>query len=183
MSARRIAFAGASGTGKTTLVREMNKTLRLPVCPVGSRSVSSAMGYDSPYDVDAAGDRSAFQLRLLREKASWEKEHQSFITDRTHFDNLAYTAMHAAESLDMDFLNEIVESSWVYTHVFFLPADESTDFISLGADGARVDSLAYHRVYSVLLRGLLERHCKQFTVVRHRDAHRLLGFFGLEATP
>ena len=178
----RIAFAGASGTGKTTLVQKMNEGLRLPVCPVGSRSVSAAMGFASPYDVDAAGERATFQRRLLREKASWETSHQDFITDRTHFDNLAYTAMHAPAALDMGFLTEVIQAAQAYTHVFFLPVEVPSDFISTASNNARIDNLTYHMVYSTLLRGLLERHCKRLTVVRHRDADRLLGLWK-EATP
>ena len=64
----RIAMAGASGTGKTTLMNFLAKEYGLPVNPVGSRSVSAAMGFASPYDVDKAGKRSEFQRRLVTEK-------------------------------------------------------------------------------------------------------------------
>lgn len=50
----RVAFAGSSGTGKTTLARFVSETYGLPINPVGSRSVSQAMGFSSPYDVDRA---------------------------------------------------------------------------------------------------------------------------------
>lgn len=50
----RIAFAGSSGTGKTTLARFVSETYGLPINPVGSRSVAQAMGFSSPYDVDRA---------------------------------------------------------------------------------------------------------------------------------
>lgn len=62
----RIAFAGSSGTGKSTLARWLvssdgPKTTRgLPICPVGARSVARDMGFvgpdgeGRPYDVDRA---------------------------------------------------------------------------------------------------------------------------------
>lgn len=50
----RIAFCGASGTGKTTLAKAIQQKYGLELNPVGSRSVSKAMGFDSPYDVDKA---------------------------------------------------------------------------------------------------------------------------------
>ena len=56
----RIAFCGASGTGKSTLAKwivENAAELKLDgieLNPVGSRSVAKAMGFSSPYDVDKA---------------------------------------------------------------------------------------------------------------------------------
>ncbi len=44
----RIAFLGASGTGKTTLTTAIAKIRDLPICPVGSRSVAQAMGFVHP---------------------------------------------------------------------------------------------------------------------------------------
>src|SRR5271170_3399791 len=87
----RVAICGASGTGKTTLATFISETYGIPMNPVGSRSVSKAMGFDSPYDVDKAGKRAEFQRRLVTEKCEWEAAHDTFVTDRTTFDNLAYT--------------------------------------------------------------------------------------------
>jgi hypothetical protein len=56
----KIAFAGASGTGKSTLARWTAETYNLPFNPVGSRSVAKSMGFvgedgeGRPYDVDQA---------------------------------------------------------------------------------------------------------------------------------
>jgi len=50
----KIAFAGASGTGKTTLAKYLSEKLDLPFNPVGARSVAKKMGFDNPYDVDRA---------------------------------------------------------------------------------------------------------------------------------
>jgi hypothetical protein len=53
-SPMRIAFCGASGTGKTTLARFLSERFELPLNPTGSRSTAKALGFDSPYDVDKA---------------------------------------------------------------------------------------------------------------------------------
>lgn len=56
----KVAFAGASGTGKSTLARWVAETYNLPFNPVGSRSVAKSMGFvgedgeGRPYDVDQA---------------------------------------------------------------------------------------------------------------------------------
>lgn len=50
----RLAFCGASGTGKTTLARMWSRLTGDELNPVGSRSVAAEMGFRSPYDVDRA---------------------------------------------------------------------------------------------------------------------------------
>jgi len=57
----KIAFIGASGTGKSTLARFIAERFNLPINPVGSRSVAKEMGFvdpvtgeGRPYDVDRA---------------------------------------------------------------------------------------------------------------------------------
>lgn len=57
----RIAFTGASGTGKSTLAQWLSRELSLPMNPVGARSVAKDMGFvdfasgePRPYLVDRA---------------------------------------------------------------------------------------------------------------------------------
>lgn len=57
----RIAFAGSSGTGKTTLAKYVAEHLKIPFNPVGARSVAESLGFideetgePRPYDVDRA---------------------------------------------------------------------------------------------------------------------------------
>jgi cytidylate kinase len=66
---KRIAFCGASGTGKTTLATWLAEKLGLPLNPVGSRSVAKSMGFDSPYDVDRA-DLAVYSALLALEEDS-----------------------------------------------------------------------------------------------------------------
>ena len=69
----RVAICGASGTGKSVLAAYIAERYGLMVNPVGSRSVSQAMGFASPYDVDKAGKRAEFQRKLLAAKTGWER--------------------------------------------------------------------------------------------------------------
>jgi len=156
MTAHRIAFAGASGTGKSKLVQYLAEKRRLPINPVGSRSVSKLMGFDNPYDVDKHGLRSAFQRRLFAEKRAWELAHESFVTDRTVFDNLAYTSMHnGAATLSDEDIDAYAEAMRRYTLVVYLPLHR---FQNLGDDPARIDAVGYHKIYDVVLRALLREH-------------------------
>lgn len=151
----RISFAGASGTGKTTLASWLAQELGLPLCPVGSRSVSKAMGFSSPYDVDAAGQRGAFQRRLQAEKEAWEKEHEAsgFVTDRTHLDQLAYVSLHDIGTVDAALWRAHINACARYTHIFYCPV---ATFCQPAGDPARIQDLTYHRVYDTLLKGLLQ---------------------------
>lgn len=153
MPDRRIALCGASGTGKSTLAAWISETYGLAVNPVGSRSVASAMGFRSPYDVDAAGARAEFQRMLLSEKTAWEREHDSFVVDRTTFDNLAYSAMHDVRgSIDEEILRSATEGMRRYTHVFMCPIGAFQD---TNGDPDRVKEHAYHVVYEAVLVGLI----------------------------
>lgn len=140
----RIAFCGASGTGKSTIAKWLAEQLGLPFCDVGSREIAAKMGFASPYDVDRAGMRGAFQRKLFAAKRSWEEQRASFVTDRTHFDNLAYTRIHSPEVATKDYERACVEASSRYTHVFVCPTHA---FHDIGTDPARVRDRDYHQRY------------------------------------
>ena len=154
MKTQRLAFCGASGTGKTTLAEWLSETYGLPINPVGSRSVARAMGFDSAYDTDAAGKRAEFQLRLAREKTEWEAAHDEFITDRTTFDNLAYSMLHGCHNVD-DALFAIVGAGMErYQYVVYCPA---AVFIEVGNDPDRLKNMTYQRLYDATVWGLLQK--------------------------
>jgi hypothetical protein len=148
----RVAFTGASGTGKSTLTEWASQEFALPINPIGSRSVSQTMGFLSPYDVDAAGKRGEFQRRLLSEKAAWERDMGSFVTDRSVLDNLAYTILHDVHSIDGKTLDDVRVALRRYTHVVFCPIDA---VFKPGSDPARVMSKTYHEVFEQVLHGML----------------------------
>lgn len=147
----RIAFAGASGTGKTTLARYVSERFGLPINPVGSRTVAASMGFASPYDVDAAGKRGEFQRRLQAEKIAWETANDSFVTDRTTLDELVYTMFHDVDTAAGEYHERAVAHMARYDLVFFCPARV---FCKVDGDKARRDSMAYQVLFSDVLGGL-----------------------------
>lgn len=153
----RLAFCGASGTGKSTLAMSLSERLHLPICPVGSREVSKEMGFASPYDVDAAGQRIEFQHRLLRLKGAWELDSKAsgFITDRTHLDNVTYTTMHAAEGLVGPFMESMMQLMELYTHIVFCPMSAVH---KVGDDPQRIADDEYHERYETILTRLLHEY-------------------------
>lgn len=151
----RVAFCGASGTGKSELARYIAEKHGLPINPVGSRSVAKAMGFASPYDVDAAGKRAEFQSRLLIEKSTWELEHDAFVTDRTTLDNLAYTLIHGVDTIDDAYFDAACSAMGRYDHVIYCAEHL---FCNPGEDPARMKSKTYHRLFDAVLWGLLSKH-------------------------
>jgi hypothetical protein len=151
----RLAFCGASGTGKTTLSKYLMELESLPFNPVGSRSVATAMGFETPYHVDKAGKRAEFQRRLITEKRAWEDDHSAFVTDRTTLDNLVYTMLHDVHAVDAALLDQIVGGLQRYTHVVFCPVEV---FCNPGDDPDRVKDMTYHRLYDAALKGLIEKY-------------------------
>jgi hypothetical protein len=180
---RRIAFCGASGTGKSTMAYWLAGTLGIPFNPVGSRSVASAMGFASPYDVDKAGKRAEFQRRLVVEKRAWEDAHTEFVTDRTTLDNLAYMAFHDISTVDAALFDQMVGGMRRYTHVIYCPVGV---FCDLAGDSNRVDDMTYHELFDTMIESLATRHMRSGTefgkvTVSDRDARLtwLKAFLGL----
>lgn len=151
----RIAFSGASGTGKSTLVAFVAKRYGLEPNPVGSRSVALEMGFANPYDVDAAGKRAEFQRRLLAGKVAWEAEREAFVTDRTTCDQLLYAMLHDVKSIDVETIRLVRQGMARYTHVVYCPVAR---FRSKEVDPARVSNESYHEIYDAALVGLLKTY-------------------------
>lgn len=146
----KIAFAGASGTGKTTLARAVAERFGYPLNPVGARSVAQSMGLVGadgaglPYLADERGVRPEFQRLLAESKQQWEKNHAVFVTDRTTIDDLVYAEAHCPEIVDLAFTGRAVEGALAYDLLFYCPMDA---FYSEEADPARRLDRAYARGY------------------------------------
>jgi hypothetical protein len=123
------------------------------------------MGFDSPYDVDAAGKRDEFQRELLTQKIDWECSHLSkgFVTDRTHLDNLTYTALHSSKhAQDEDFLEDIRTGMQLYSHIVFCPM---LAVFNVGSDPARVSDREYHERYEAYLNRILLRYAAPLPIL------------------
>jgi AAA domain len=151
----RVAFCGASGTGKTTLSNFISTEYGLLMNPVGSRSVSTAMGFASPYDVDKAGKRAEFQRRLVIEKSAWEDANGSFVTDRTTLDNLVYTMFHDIAAIDDELYEQVKQGMARYTHIIYCPVGV---FCNPAGDPSRVADMTYHRLYDQVIWAMVQNH-------------------------
>jgi len=163
MTVHRIAFAGASGTGKTTLAKHVASALGLELQPSFARQVAAEMMVASPYDVDALGRRGEFQLRVLNATLGWQlpRLQKGFVADRSIWDAHAYTCEHCDVGTTSAHLMHIVRAchaagvatSELYTQVVVCPMDS---FFVLGDDPARKKDYTYHRRFEKLLTQFLE---------------------------
>lgn len=87
----KIAFFGACGTGKTTLVEAMHKDLGLKPVFNNARNVMSGLGITDLRDVEptkrALLCESILITRLTKQMQLWD---EGFISDRSIVDELMY---------------------------------------------------------------------------------------------
>lgn len=161
----KIAFMGASGTGKSTLARYVSQRYQIPINPIGSRSVAASMGFENPYDVDRAGRREEFQLRLMREKLEWESHNRSFVTDRTALDQYIYAELENARTpeRELEWMLHDIQANLIdaaYDLVFWTPVEYHQ---SLDGDPSRKVDADYHQHFEKLIKQSL--HYGRFSLV------------------
>ncbi len=153
----RIAFSGSGGTGKTTLLNEINKELDLPVIGEGIREWLAEHGFDDFSDM-AKKDVVKMQEDTLKRKMDIESELQAFMSDRTTVDNLSY-ALRWIGSVDngeyegwmAQYITHAMSHADVsYDLIFILPWGE----VKLEDDGTRSSKTWYQ----YMMQNIIERH-------------------------
>lgn len=159
----RIAIIGASGTGKTTLAKEISERTGLPYLPTRTRDMAEKLfGEPKPYLADELGRRSEFQRAVQDDKYSAESTTPHFVTDRSFLDNLAYSAMHDANGTASDpaFVSDAFRmTAECYDLIIFCHME---DFFNSGDDPARKLSQSYQSIYECTLSGLVLRMSQMY---------------------
>jgi len=144
---KRIHITGPSGTGKTTLARELSSALRLPYITTSAKNVWPEFGIEKHADAFKLDDLvfAEYQMAVVKDREIMIKN-ESFITDRSPVDNLVYTMDSLASKPNMvkyiDEIKKIVELhiSMYVDLLIYLPF---TGSIELEDDGARITSPYY----------------------------------------
>jgi hypothetical protein len=87
-----FGLCGASGTGKSTLAKEISETMGIPYHDASTTRIMKAAGFNPvnfTWSLDARLDAQEFLLKKFTEEVS--RLPRPFITDRTPIDMLAYT--------------------------------------------------------------------------------------------
>lgn len=127
----RIAITGAHGTWKSTLLSDLKKTEQLKHIPT-IEEIARAM---------IAGGHvmgtEEFQREVIKRQIEAENALESFMSDRSVFDNLAYS-----KAISEELYQELKEISWnqIYDKIVFLPID-----FDLVDDWVRFTNLKFQR--------------------------------------
>jgi hypothetical protein len=185
MSAPIVSFAGASGTGKTTLATWLSERLGVPRNPVGSRSVALSMGFENPYDTDKAdltayigyrdntGDIQGAAAYALESYNRGDQSCRTLFQDELLRQKVAWELAHKDTGFvtDRTTYDNLVYS--ILHNVYGVSAEYAklakehskiyreilflsvNSFQKLDGDFARVDNKMYHIIYDEVLYGLL----------------------------
>jgi GTPase SAR1 family protein len=120
----KIGFCGSHGTGKTTLAKHLSQILKLPLITGLMRSFWTNNGV---YDFEKLPPRIRyeFQLLSLQKQIDEESKYQSFITDRTVIDQIAYfveSSEHTQNELE-SYISKCKFSIDSYSHIFYIPIE------------------------------------------------------------
>lgn len=124
----KIAIIGTQSSGKTTLAKELSQKLKIPLISEIARR----------FDRNKLSNKSSveylsIQKQLLELQIEEELKYQSFISDRSTIDNLAYWIHNCSETINeienMDYVRKALSNSNKYTHIFqlipeFYPKDD-----------------------------------------------------------
>lgn len=133
----RIAIVGTHSTGKTTLLRMLAERLEIPTLSEVARE-KIAESSKLPHHMTPE-ERGAFQMGILVEQIRRENSTESFLSDRSAFDAVAY-------SFDTPSYGELFSKahehgkSRPYSKVFLLPVE-----FPMEGDGIRSEDEDYRK--------------------------------------
>ncbi|MEM1312611.1 MAG: AAA family ATPase [Patescibacteria group bacterium] len=122
----KIAFCGAHGTGKTTLVNRLASELNIHAMQRVTREAWENFGVED-FEKIPLDARSVFQNYLLLNQIKKEDlyKDQGFVTDRSVLDILCYTELSSdmkGSSFDI-FKHLVVERLKNYNHLIYIPIE------------------------------------------------------------
>lgn len=142
----RIAFTGASSTGKTTVAErlmdmpEFNR--QVPIfLPSGGREILDGLGFRG-IDSMSRSETAFYELSYFVRKLAREREIPAFLADRSYLDVAAYwlerDALHQSAYLQDLLLEPCRRLSHDYDLHFYFPAD-TIPFVPDGRRSLRMD--------------------------------------------
>lgn len=154
----RIAFTGASSTGKTTLSNHIQADTRLfaaigPFVTTDARRLLRELGYEN-IDSMSLDARIRFQFAYLERKLALESELENFFTDRSFVDLAAYWLQYTGRTLaDGDeYVARCRTEVGRYGAHFYFPSE----LLPLKADGWRSAETASRERTDGYIRAILD---------------------------
>lgn len=152
----KIAITGSHGTGKTTLAQALAEELDMHLIPEAAREIMEKWQVE-PWNLDDP-TKTAFQEEVLDIQIKREQQAESFISDRTVFDSLAYSKMLASyEQLSELAVAHVAVSP--YDLVIRLPI-----VFEIDNDGRSTD-IEYQQLIDHNIIQELEKHNQRFVTI------------------
>lgn len=154
----RIAFCGAQGTGKSTLVPLISKRLNLPILNKTTKEVMDEFNFKSQDDVlkDPSVTGVNFQSAMIKSRHDFFMNHNkngvtNYITDRTPLDSWVYYLVHnsyyASDKVSKELENIVKDSSQYFDFVFTL----KPGLFDIEDNGVRNTKLYYQKMIDSLI--------------------------------
>lgn len=158
----RIAFCGLGGTGKTTIAKELEKSLLIQMVPSVSRAVMKSMDIssESMFKEMPVSEAWEFQKQVHHLYGKGVLDNQYGIWDRSPFDVLAYSLVRCHTVMRAEDVNWVVD--WAtqmalkFDHIFWCmyDADQEKNL----ADGTRdvtpgtrhITQMVMHEYYNAI---------------------------------
>jgi nicotinamide riboside kinase len=166
----RIAFTGASSTGKTTLAKAINEKIpELEYITVDARKIINELNH---INIDNLSEKEflLFQKEWLSQKITQECKKKNFITDRTYIDAIAYI-----ENKNIDnelLLNTCLSRMKDYDLIFYLPFGR----IPFQNDGYRSKNYDEYKNVDAIIQRLLNEQNIPFHIVNIADFDESLNY-------
>ena len=156
----KIGCTGAGGTGKTTALKLLEKTVPETALPSVARMVFQELGVQSEDEQLSWGEEQLWNVQrtMIERKLERDQVTPSFLCDRTPLDHWAYALFRCNSSLSRHeefsyWENEVRDALRVYDVIFYFP----TGLFVAPDDGLRVQSSGYHALVDGIIHGYLTR--------------------------